>query len=147
MTMAVTDDQVAALRLYLRGDLDEYQRLVERLDRDAAKTGYSALLAAAFFEAVDRRFAENHDDAEVVEFVGAVRSRSERLAEQIDPKVAERMIWHSLGKGSIADLNDEAVIGTQFTLLAALVVDAQLNDSQLDAFLAESRTVADEWTG
>jgi hypothetical protein len=147
MTMAVTDDQVVALRSYLRGDLDEYQRLVERLDRDAAKIGYSALLAAAFFEAVDRRFAEHNDDAEVVEFVGAVRSRSERLAEQIDPKVAERIIWHSLGKGSIADLNDEAVIGTQFTLLAALIVDAQLNDSQLDDFLAESRAVADEWTG
>lgn len=143
--MAVTDEQVAALRSYLKGDLDQYRRLADALDRTAAQTGYSALLAAAFFEAVDRRFAENGTKADVVEFVGAVRARSERLADQIDPDVAERLILHSLGEGSIADIDDETVIGTQFTLLAALIVDANLGDSGLDEFLAEARALADEW--
>jgi hypothetical protein len=145
VTMAVTADQVAALRAYLTGDLDKYERLVDQLDADAAAAGYSALLAAAFFEAVDRRFAENGTAADVVKFVGDVRAKSQRLAE-IDPTVAERLILHSLGEGSIGDLDNETVISNQFLLLGALIVDEQLDNAGLDQFLAEARTVAEEWT-
>jgi hypothetical protein len=111
--MAVTADQVAALRAFLKGDFGEYERLVDQLDTDAARTGYSALLAAAFFEAVDRRFAANGSTADVVIYVANVRAKSERLAK-IDPRIAERLVLHSLGEGSIADLDNETVISNQF---------------------------------
>lgn len=143
--MAVTDEQVAALRAYLTGDLGQYERLVDQLDPEAARTGYSALLAAAFFEAVDRRFVNSGTTADVAKFVGDVRAKSERLSK-IDPLTAERLIRHSLGEGSIADLDNETVISNQFLLLGALIVDEQLNEAGLDQFLAEARTVADEWT-
>ena len=148
--MPVTDDQVAALRAQLAGDLAEHKRLLAQLDRAKAASGYSALIAAAFFEAADRRFVENGkiaDDAEVIQFVGSVRARTEAATEEIDPRIAERLIGVALGKGSLADVDNETVIRTQLYLLAALVADAQLNASDLDAFMAEVRSVAEEWTG
>lgn len=44
----------------------------------------------------------------------------------------------------IDDLDGEAAMGTQFRLLAALVVDEQLDDAELDRFLAEACTLADQ---
>src|SRR4051794_8988428 len=99
MMTALTDDQVATLRAYLAGDFDQYERLYERLDRQAARTTYLALIDAAFFEAVDRRFAKNGTRADVIEFVADVRARSDNLGE-IDALTAERLIRAVLGDGS-----------------------------------------------
>ena len=147
--MAVTDEQVATLRAQLTGDFDEHKRLLEQLDPVAARTGYIALIAAAFFEAVDRRFVRGDqiaDDAEIIDFVGSVRARSDEAGEKIDPVAAERLIRHSLGRGSIADLDDETVISTQMFMLAGLVAEAQLHATDLDGFLTEAREVAEEWS-
>jgi hypothetical protein len=141
--MPVTDDQVAALRAYLAGDFDTHKKLHRQLDPVAAGTGYTALIAAAFFEAVDRRFAKSGADADVVEFVGSVRARSERLGDELDPHTAERLIHHSLGRGSIADLRDETVVNTQIVLLAGLISDEQLDDAGLDEFMATARGLGD----
>ncbi|GAA4983517.1 hypothetical protein [Actinopolymorpha pittospori] len=82
---AVTAEQVAALRALLAGDLEEHVRLRDQLDREAAATGYTALLAAAFFEAVDRRFGQDGASADMAAFVSDVRSRTTAAAESIDP--------------------------------------------------------------
>jgi hypothetical protein len=58
MTMPVTDEQVAAMRAYLKGDTELHHQIYGQLSRDEARTSYMALLTAAFIEAVDRRFAE-----------------------------------------------------------------------------------------
>ena len=147
MTMPVTDDQVAALRAYLAGDLDLHKQLYGRLDRAAARIGYTALVAAAFFEAADRRFARNGTAADVIEFVGDVRGRSERLAGEIDPSAAERMIRAVLTDEDISDMDDEVKGRLYIVLLAALIFDEQLDDAGLDAFLVEARKLADQWTG
>jgi hypothetical protein len=105
-----------------------------------------ALVAAGFFEAVDRRFAANGTTADVIDFVADLRARSEQLSEAVDPTVAERLIRHSLGNGSIADLDDGTVAGTQFLLLAGLVADEHYDEAGLDAFMAEVRKLADRWT-
>lgn len=141
--MPVTDDQVATLRAYLEGDFESHKRLHGQLDPVAARTGYTALIAAAFFEAVDRRFAKNGADADVVEFVGSVRSRSERLANELDPGIAERLIRHSLGEGSISDVDDDTVVRTQIVLLAGLIADEQLDNAGLDEFMATARMLGD----
>jgi hypothetical protein len=149
MTKAVTDEQVATLRAQLAGNSDEYKRRWEQLDKGSAKVGYTALVAAGFFEAVDRRFAKNSVIAgrsDVVGYVGDVRARSERVANELDPHAAERLMLHALGEGSIADLDDETVAGTQMLIRAALVTDEELDDAELDAFMAEVREVAEEWT-
>lgn len=138
---------MAALRALLAGEADLHARLFERLDRTAAETGYTALIAAAFFEAVDRRFANDGTVADVIEFVGDLRSRSERLADAIDPKVAERLIWHVLGEGSIADLDTETKASHQFLLLGGLVADADFDTVELDEFLARARELGDRLIG
>jgi hypothetical protein len=80
----------------------------------------------------------------VITFVGDVRSRSERLARELDPQVAERIIRAVLGEGSISDLSDATVAGTQIVLLAALIADEQLDDAGLDTFLGSARKLADQ---
>lgn len=141
--MSVTDDQVATLRAYLAGDFDKYEQLNARLDRDTDGAGFGALIAGGFFEAVDRRFTTNSSAAEVIEFVSDVRAKSVRLSESIDPQVAERLIRHSLGEGSIIDLDNSTVVRTQLLLLAAIIVDEQLDDLELDKFMTEVRALAD----
>jgi hypothetical protein len=146
MTVPVTADQVATLRAYLTGDFEEYERLYAQLDRDAVRKTYLALIEAACFEAIDRRFARNGTVSDVIEFVGDVRSRSERVGETLDPRVAEQLIRAVLGDGSIDNLDDKVRFGTEIILLAALIADEQLDDAGLDEFIAEARRLADRWT-
>ena len=80
-------------------------------------------------------------------FVADVRSRSDRLASDIDPLIAERVIRAVFGSGSIGDLSDAAVAGAQIVLLGALAADEHFDDAGLDAFLASSRKLADQLMG
>ena len=130
--MVVTKSSVAILRTYLKGDIERHERLVDQLDSHAAKADYGVLLAAAFFTAVDRRFAKNGTDADVVEFVGEVRARSERLRDSIDPRTAERLIRAVYTDEDIEDIDGKTAIGHQFILLGALVIDEELDDPGLD---------------
>jgi hypothetical protein len=145
--MAVRDDQVSALRAYLAGDFDTYKRLHGKLDPDAARTGYSALVSAAFCEAVERRFSTGTPPADVIKFVGDIRARSDRLGEQIDPRAAERMIRAVYTDEEIRDLDPSTRLGTQVVLLAALIADEQLDAASLEEFLAGARDLADQWIG
>ena len=142
--MPVNDDQVAVLHALLTDDVERHKVLYSQLDRAEARTGYTALVAGAFCEAVERRFPQGHQPADVITFVGDVRSRSERLARELDPQVAERIIRAVLGEGSISDLSDATVAGTQIVLLAALIADEQLDDAGLDTFLGSARKLADQ---
>jgi hypothetical protein len=145
MTVPVTDDQVATLRAHLAGDFDEHDRLHAQLDPVAASTGYSALISAAFVEAVERRFTKSSPASDVIEFVGGLRERSDRLAEEIDPRIAERMIRAVYTDEEIDDIDDRASFSTQFLLLTGLIVDEGLDDAGLDKILADARKLADQW--
>ena len=141
--MPVTEEQVATLRANLAGDNDEFRRLWAQLDRQAAKTGYMALLAAAFFEAVDRRFGQNGTTADVIQFVASLRARLGKDADAINPTVAERLIQDALGHGSIDDLTEEEIVATKVILLNALISEERLDDAGLDDFMATARMLGD----
>ncbi len=141
--MPVTDDQVAALRALLAGDLERHRLLYARLGSDQALAGYTALVTGAFSEAVERRFGANYRPADVITFVGDVRTRSDRIAESLDPAAAERVIRAVFGDGSVRDLRDVTVVSAQIVLLGALIADERLDDAGLDAFLADARNLAD----
>jgi hypothetical protein len=145
--MPVTDAQVAALRALLSDDMDRYKLLSGQLDRAQARSGYTALITGAFCEAVERRFGENVQAAEVITFVGQVRASSERVARDLDPDIAERVIRVVYGDGSVRDLDDAVVIGAQILLLGGLIADEQLDEAELDAFLAAARKLADQIMG
>jgi hypothetical protein len=145
--MPVTDDQVAVLRALLADDQDLYKMLYARLDRDRDSAGYIAMVTAGFAEAAERRFGENYQPADVIEFVADARSRSERAAQELDPRIAERVIEVALGRGSVADVSKTTLASTQLLLLGALVADEHFDDAGLDAFLASSRKLADQIIG
>jgi hypothetical protein len=145
MTMPVPDDQVAVIRAYLKGDLDLYHQLYVKLDRSTGHAAYTALVTAAFVEAVDRRFGKTGTASDVIDFVADVRSRSDQVGEQIDPRGAERVIRAALTDENVDDIDGKTLVRLYVVLLAALVSDEQLDDAGLDDFLAEARKLADRW--
>jgi hypothetical protein len=145
--VTVTDRQVSVLRALLAGDFEQHRTLRAQLHQEADREGYSALIAAAFFEAADRRFTPDHSRETIVQFVASARARSDDAARQIDPLLAERMI-----RGVFEDAADDGhsgqeLVETQVLLLAAIVSEAAFTDSDLDSFLAAGRKLADRWTG
>jgi hypothetical protein len=142
--MPVTDDQVAALRALLSDDIDRHRQIYAGLDRAEARKGYPALVTAAFGIAVDRRFGTSYQPTDIVAFVADVRARSDRLAQRIDPDVAERVISAVLGRGTTRGLDKEAVTSAKLLLLGGLIADARLDDGGLDEFLAAARKLADQ---
>jgi len=140
--MAVTDEQVAALRAQLAGNAAEHKRLFAELDRQGDALGYSALVNAAFFEAVDRRFGKQNTRADVIEFVADVRSRFDEVADEVDPRAAERVIFKVLGTGSTDDIDAQTSLTAKLYLLAAIIADEHLDDTGLDDFMVEVRKSA-----
>lgn len=149
--MKITNEQVATLRAQLAGRTDEYVRRLEELDTEEAQSGYTTLITAAFFEAVDRRFVTNGkvaDNSEVIDFIAVKREINPAAAEQLDPSVAEQVLLHALGKGSISrDIDSDTLMGTQVLLLAALIGEADLSEEELETFLTKARAEADEHIG
>lgn len=140
--MRKTDSVVVALRAYLSGDVDEFNRLSKSFtpdERDAS----GALITAAFFNAAEKRFSEETVKSEVIDFVSAARARSDRLAEAIDPSIAERLLLAVFVDNEIGDIDDKTRGDHYALLLVGLIVEAQLSDAELDEFLAEASELAE----
>jgi hypothetical protein len=144
-TMTVTDDQVAALRAQLAGDHEEYRHLLASLHARDELGGYTALITAAFIEAADRRFgaAGRSDDAGVGVFVDDVRARFPGADSEIDPITAERVIQHTIGRGSVSDVDGAAIRRIERLLLPLLVAEEHLSEQELDQFLTSARKLLD----
>jgi hypothetical protein len=142
--MPVTDQQAATLQAQLAGNLAGYQQLLARLDSKADSRGYSALLTAAFHNAVDLRFNRESTLDEVTEFVADVRARSERLRDALDPRITERVIVAAVGGNYVHDLEPAESNKIKAVLLTALIADMRLDDAGLDEFIAKARAFADE---
>ena len=138
----VSDLEVAAVRAFLSDDQEERRRLHQQMDPNS-QAGYAALIAGACIEAVDRRFGKDSTDADIIEWVGQVRARSEETGDTLDPVVAERVVKTVLGRDSLSDLDDSTVIQCQVMVTAAIVGEKQLDASQIDAFLSRARMIAD----
>jgi hypothetical protein len=144
MTMPVTDEQEATLHAQLAGNFDEHMRLLNGLDPAAARTGYRALVSAAFFLAAEGRFSEGTPAAEIIDYVADVRSRTNRTAA-IDPVAAERVLRAVSADEEIGDIDGRTKFRIQLLLLGALIADAQLGAQELDEFMLRARRLADRW--
>lgn len=145
--MAITDKQVAVLRAQLTGKIDEHRRLAKQLTTEEANTQYAALVAAAFIEAVERRFMKDGkaaDDADVIDFVAQVRGLDDEMPDIIDPQIAESLIFHLLEKGTVVDADPDTKFGHQIVLLASLVGEEQFSGAELEEFLSDARSLANE---
>lgn len=145
MVTAVTDDQVATLRAQLTGQGAERKQLLATLDQDEVWSGYRALAPAAFCVAVKRKFPRGGSMAQVINLVAEVRSKADKIADKIDPRIAERIVYRVLADGDIMDIPARTCFEHELLLLAALIADEHLDDAGLDEFLGRSRSLADRW--
>jgi hypothetical protein len=142
----VGDEQVGALRAFLALQPDEVERLTKQLVDARRVEGYGELVYAAFVTAVRRRFSPTWTIPDVIRFVATVRARLLDDEIEIDPLTAEILVRRALGDGIAAELDGEARTRAQIFLLGELVVDEQLDNAELDAFLATARVLADQLT-
>lgn len=143
--MPVTDAQVAALRAQLAGHLEEHLRMLDKLDSRPDRRAYSALVVASFCEAAERRFGRDSTPAAVVEFVADIRATSDEASRKIDPRTAERLIRAVYTDEDVSDIGADTKKELYVLLLPALAGDLQLAEDELDEFLANSRSLADQW--
>lgn len=143
MTMPVTDRQLAAMRAQLAGRPDEHRRLLGQLDWSTEAVGYTALLDAAFVEAVSERFGAQTPDEDIASFAAGVSSRPGQKV--VDPETAERLIGHALGRGSTDDIDPRTALRAKQHILVALVADQGAGDAALDQLLDRARKLADQW--
>jgi hypothetical protein len=143
--MAVTDDQVAALRTYLCARTDVEATDAERRFLILSRTGrldeVGALVTGAFAAAARRRFSPTWTSAAIVRFVADFRSSSAEAADLLSPSAAENQLREVLGDKQAIRPPEEARARAQFVLLAALAV--MLDPAELDEVLAEGRALAD----
>jgi hypothetical protein len=143
--MTVTDDQVAALRAALTGDMHAFDGLggVSGLDYGEA---FPVLMATAFILATRRRFGGGWSTADVIRFVGEVRLEYDANDGCVDPDAAEQLVLAALrDKALPAGIGEEARGNAQFALLSSMVSDEYPQSHELDALLAEARELADQW--
>ena len=99
--MAVTGDQVAALRAWLRAGTDAEASDAERQFLTLSRTGrldeIGVLVGGAFAAAARRRFSPTWTSADIVRFVAEFRGSSAEAAELLSPSAAENQVRGVLG--------------------------------------------------
>jgi hypothetical protein len=146
--MAITDQQVAAMRAYLSAnsevDAAEAERRFITIARAGGADGLGELLYAAFVIAARRTFAPSWRSADLVMFVADIRSGAGEAYGLLDPTVAEKQLRAAVG-GESADCPDgEATARAQLILLAALAERLRLTPGDLDRLLSDGRSLADQ---
>lgn len=142
--LAITDDQVAVFRAYLRGESEKFSRLNGMLDRskDSARS-YQALMVGLFVKAIFIRFDERTSRDTVAAYVAELWSRSERIANRLDPETAVRVIMAVIGDENTDGITAEEKIGVEMTLIAGCVADAKFTPTRRELFLERAREFGD----
>jgi hypothetical protein len=143
MSLTITDKQLAVMRSLLAADIGEFQR---QLDDLGPTEDIGPLGTAAFWLLVERRFAHG-PTGDVISFIGDVRARSERLAQKIDPMVAERLIRSVYNDDPVSDIDAATKKDLMSILIPALAYDEHFDDAQLDELLPEVCKLASEAFG
>jgi hypothetical protein len=138
--VTITADHVAALRAALAGDGFAFERLAEQ-SGSAYSRDLPYLMAMAFAAVVRRRFPDGWSAADVIKFVGQVRS-GDGGHSALSPTLAEQLILSARRNAPLRGQPDETARAyTQFVLLRELVRD--LDDEQLSMLLTQARDDAE----
>jgi hypothetical protein len=142
--MAITDDQVGALRSYLAAgtdaEADDAERQFLTLARTGGLDGAEVLVYGAFAAAARRRFSPTWTSADIVRFVADFRSSSAEAASLVGASAAENQLRGVLGEKLTTRPDEETRGRAQLILLAALT--AGFTPYELDGLLSEGRTLA-----
>jgi hypothetical protein len=144
--MAITDDQVTALRAYLAAaddaEADDAETRFLVLAKEDSIDELGALVYCTFAAAAQRRFSPVWTSADIVRFVADVRGSSPEAAALISASAAENQLRGALGKQLSWRPDAETQAGVQPFLLSALTVG--LVGRELDRVLADGRALADQ---
>jgi hypothetical protein len=145
--VATTSRFAALVKHIVNDDWENYDRLTQELDEKGAWGGWAEYLGAAFFLAVDKRFAPSDDRSEIIRFVADARAEFTASGSDIDPAAAETMVRSVLSQADAPALDSATVVSVELVLVRKLLIDAALDGEQLDAFLADVEQIADRWVG
>src|SRR6266851_1912393 len=141
--MAVTDEQVAALRAYLGMTTDAedeaVQELIQRLSRPGAGASIAELVYAAFVIAARRKFFPAWTRTDVIRFVAQIRALLSEQPDLLDPIAAEHQLRSALGEKIATYPDAEARARAQVIFLEALVQSEALDDAGVTDLLNQAR--------
>lgn len=147
MAIAVTDEQVAALRAFLMHDVQATTRITSALGNRGI-TGYQRLADAALSVAVVRRFSPSFTNADLVRYIASVRVS--RIADgkeyDFDPAAGENVLRYSLGQVIPRTPDPTERFRAVIALLDALADSELSSEEDVDDLLAEARELAGTWT-
>jgi hypothetical protein len=139
---AVSDTQAAALRASMMLNAHEARELRARLTEGGELGGFSELVYMAFVLAMRRRFAPTWTRAEIVRYLGSIRTTGSSGGD-IDPLAAETLIRRALGDDVPLAGDTEQQAAAQAILLLCVIADLELNASDVDLLVSEARKLAD----
>lgn len=143
MTM-VTDEQVAALRAAMTGDYETFGHFVGK-SVDGRDPAFAVLMTQVFVIAAQGRFPASSSTAELIRFVGQLRSRDEGKHADVVASAAEQMLLCAIhGETASQEFGEEVRGYTQFALIMELVADLRLDDGQVDELLDMARQESDQ---
>lgn len=137
----MVNDPHAALRGLLAGRLRGHERRLRRFT-EADWRRYADLLAGALLVAVRRRFVAGQDRAPVIRFVASARERYDVTGMDVEPALAEALVWAALGERPPVP-DDAPAIVARTVLLLGLLEDEGCTDRERDDVLAAAAHTAD----
>ncbi|MEQ4306174.1 hypothetical protein ABNF97_33135 [Plantactinospora sp. B6F1] len=128
----------APLRDLATGRPRDYQHRIDRFDEPDWRR-YGLLVETAFRLAAHRRFRPGGQDrAPVIRFVASVRERYDRTGYDLDPRLAESLLWATLAGEPTPDPLRSKTHTAQTLLLIGLLDDEGLSRAELDRFLSDA---------
>lgn len=130
------------IRTLVRGENDANDQVEVLLDEDGWD-GFPRFLAALFFLAVERRFDDHPEPAEVIKFVAELRADLSRGGPDIDAAAAETLIISILDPSIDYTIQQEMIGKIQAATVYKVLADENPSDADLDAFLNEAALLAE----
>ncbi|WP_204000464.1 hypothetical protein [Micromonospora lutea] len=131
---------VAYIRTMVKGEHAENDRIEARLD-DQGWEGFSTLLGAVFYFAVNRRFPDGASPDEVIRFVSEMRLTTTG-GPGTDATSAEELISAALDPSVDTDIDPHLAGRVQGLTILHILGAGTVSDEELDALLTEAAALA-----
>ncbi|MEV4497091.1 hypothetical protein AB0J84_15490 [Micromonospora arborensis] len=132
---------VAYIRTMVRGEHAANDEIEARLD-NAGWDGFSTLLGAVFYFAVNRRFPGGASQDEIIRFVSEMRSTTIGGPET-DANSVEKLVSAALDPSLDTDIEPGLAGRIQGLTILHTLGGGGASDDELDAILREAATLAD----